>query len=654
MSAGLRMATSLSKRTLIGCVAENNHKYLSQALRLVQSVRWFAGALRDADVIVCVVGGIESSFRRKLERFGARIRIVSSFDPANPLFNKIQAFRVPDVDGYDALLYLDCDTVVVQDPSPFLEPSVLQIKAADVPTVPTEVLERLCRHFGFEPPERLFRTTLDRVPTVWYCNAGVVACPTTFIPGLIPAWCRYELEFTQNPDLLGPYQKHRSQAALAIAFMKDPVPFQELPVSMNFPLHLTHLDAPREMAQADPVILHYHDRVDFAGFLRPSPYPLAQKRIETFNSRLSSTERLQVSGAVVEANGRSDGTAASGSSVEPLVVCVAGMHRSGTSMVARMLHTCGINVGPEQELAMPAPDNEEGFWENADFVSLNDSLLKQLGGSWDNAPAEPRRWESDELGALRDRALELIRKNDHAPWGWKDPRSSLTLPFWKQLLPALKVVICLRNPLEVAQSLATRDPAVLDPHLRLWSTYYRRALAAVPPEDRVITHYSVYFDDAHLELQRVLRLLSFSASDELIETACSTVSSRLRHHQVTTRELAQAGVPDDVIADYVAMCSEALMEARDGDLEWLRRELRARDEQLASLNAVLEVRDRDLEWLKNEMKVVEKEIARLGALIEARDRELASLRPVIRLRNALRKIKRRLTKTADRAGSPLL
>ena len=42
---------------------------------------------------------------------------------------------------------------------------------------------------------------------------------------------------------------------------------------------------------------------------------------------------------------------------------------------------------------------------------------------------------------------------EHEPWGWQDPRTSLILPFWLACVPDLKIVVCLRNPLEVAVSL---------------------------------------------------------------------------------------------------------------------------------------------------------------------------------------------------------
>ena len=42
-------------------------------------------------------------------------------------------------------------------------------------------------------------------------------------------------------------------------------------------------------------------------------------------------------------------------------------------------------------------------------------------------------------------------------WGWKDPRNCLTLPFWQSLLPHLKTIIIIRNPLEVAYSMHKRN-----------------------------------------------------------------------------------------------------------------------------------------------------------------------------------------------------
>src|SRR5215207_5199168 len=104
--------TGLAARdVLVGCVAENDPLFLDQALRLVQSVRWFGGELASAQVIVCVVGGLDPGFQQTFERYGAEVRIVPRNCSAQQIFSEV-------CDTGREMLLLDCDSVVVQDPLP--------------------------------------------------------------------------------------------------------------------------------------------------------------------------------------------------------------------------------------------------------------------------------------------------------------------------------------------------------------------------------------------------------------------------------------------------------------------------------------------------------------------------------------------------------
>jgi hypothetical protein len=150
-------------------------------------------------------------------------------------------------------------------------------------------------------------------------------------------------------------------------------------------------------------------------------------------------------------------------------ICIAGAHRSGTSMVTRLLHCCDLELGPESELMPAQADNPEGFWEHLGFVALNNELLSELGGAWDLPPRADEDFMSPGLDPLRLKARLLIEKfNSARVWGWKDPRNSLTLPFWQQLLPGLKSVVVVRNPLEVAHSMWERNGTSYSFGLRPW------------------------------------------------------------------------------------------------------------------------------------------------------------------------------------------
>jgi hypothetical protein len=147
-------------------------------------------------------------------------------------------------------------------------------------------------------------------------------------------------------------------------------------------------------------------------------------------------------------------------------ICIAGAHRSGTSMVTRLLHRCGLELGPQSELMPPQGDNPEGFWEHLGFVALNDQLLSELGGAWDLPPKADEDVTGARLDPLRLKARLLIEKFDSASvWGWKDPRNSLTLPFWYQLWPQLKTIVVVRNPLEVAHSMRERNGTSYTTHV---------------------------------------------------------------------------------------------------------------------------------------------------------------------------------------------
>jgi hypothetical protein len=65
-------------------------------------------------------------------------------------------------------------------------------------------------------------------------------------------------------------------------------------------------------------------------------------------------------------------------------IVILGMHRSGTSTIARILASIGINMG---ERIMGANEsNPFGHYENLDFVELNDEILINAGGSWKKPP----------------------------------------------------------------------------------------------------------------------------------------------------------------------------------------------------------------------------------------------------------------------------
>jgi len=174
-------------------------------------------------------------------------------------------------------------------------------------------------------------------------------------------------------------------------------------------------------------------------------------------------------------------------------VLIVGMYRSGTTMLAQMLEQLGLYMG--RNLG-------HGFDEPLFFVNLNDWILQACGGRWDD-PVHLEALQS--YPDLRSIMADYLRVNlcsprsvsyfgwqnyrefrRHgslaAPWGWKDPRTTFTLPMWLELFPDARIIHICRNGVDVARSVNKKwgpKPRVINEVGRLYAR--RRPLYYVRP-----------------------------------------------------------------------------------------------------------------------------------------------------------------------------
>ena len=222
----------------------------------------------------------------------------------------------------------------------------------------------------------------------------------------------------------------------------------------------------------------------------------------------------------------------------PGPICIIGMHRSGTSMVANLLRVQGLSLGLVEELLGANDSNQFGHFEHTGFFEINEALLKQLGGSWDNPPQLQPGWEQDPaLDKMIGEARSLIEDFAACPtWGWKDPRTTILLPFWQKIIPNLRYVICIRNPLEVAFSLAQRDGVSIPAAARLWSQYTCQGIQQTDGLPRILTFYEDYFLRPVDEVNRVSEFCGLRNVGDLSRIH-ENISGELRHQIGGTVEL---------------------------------------------------------------------------------------------------------------------
>lgn len=237
-------------------------------------------------------------------------------------------------------------------------------------------------------------------------------------------------------------------------------------------------------------------------------------------------------------------------------VCIVGMFRSGTSMVTRVLNLCGLYLGPETNILSPDLSNPKGFWENIYINKLNDAILAKLGGSWYLPPKMGiQGWEKHpNLELLRVKAKILFRQfSELDPWGWKDPRTSLTLPFWKSLISDIKIIVCVRHPWEVCQSVQNRYSSLYG--LYLWKIYYSSILATTSADERIFTHFESYFNDWDQEVKRVTDFIGLSFSEKAKECIYTSIIPTLWHHRSNNNNF-EISLPLDVIMMYNYLISQ--------------------------------------------------------------------------------------------------
>jgi GT2 family glycosyltransferase len=167
-------------------------------------------------------------------------------------------------------------------------------------------------------------------------------------------------------------------------------------------------------------------------------------------------------------------------------IVVLGMHRSGTSSAAGVLARLGAWPGEDSALLI-GPDNPRGHYELAELHSACVRRLAAAGGDWKRPPADAPPEAIDAF--RREVAAILDTLAPRRPWFVKEPRLCLLV---RELLPLLTrpvFVHVVRDPLEVADSLAARDGLDREEALALWERYTRSAFAATRGWPRLVVDY---------------------------------------------------------------------------------------------------------------------------------------------------------------------
>ena len=286
------MIKKTTEETIIfGCVVDAlNQKYLDQVVRLVMSLRWYGGAVKDAPLIIGSVGDMPQEYRSLLRPFNVDIRCVEPFHALHPHSNKLRFLEFPDIMEFDSIVLLDCDILIVKDPSAHLFPNAFAAKPADMRTVTIAQFKRIFNHFNLTPPLLSMRTDVTARPMYPYYNAGVCIFAKTKAEAFSKSWMRWCKNIIEVADQLHFPRLFSDQIAITCALIETGISCTELPSEMNFPVHHHWWLYRKRFKIAHPICIHYHHLGIEKGGVNKTSLTTANQYIAEFNTKFNTME----------------------------------------------------------------------------------------------------------------------------------------------------------------------------------------------------------------------------------------------------------------------------------------------------------------------------------------------------------------------------
>lgn len=231
-------------------------------------------------------------------------------------------------------------------------------------------------------------------------------------------------------------------------------------------------------------------------------------------------------------------------------VVILGMHRSGTSLVADLVHKWGAHPG-EGPLSLGDEWNREGYWESEALVSFNDELLQRIGASWLMPPGPDDDQHLHDLAQSSDFAerartiVDSLSAGGTRVWFCKDPRLALLLPFWRRIWGDVVYVTVNRHPAEIALSLLRRNHIPVVVSLLVWQRTWLCILEQTfGIESNCLLQYDRLVRDPAGECHGLCGFLERAVGCHSAPTAAPTMAARvqpeLQHQRVTASFQARA------------------------------------------------------------------------------------------------------------------
>jgi hypothetical protein len=250
----------------------------------------------------------------------------------------------------------------------------------------------------------------------------------------------------------------------------------------------------------------------------------------------------------IELSRRDRITAISGAVQPRPIVLVLGMHRSGTSLCSHILSALGVDMADDIGVDV---GNEMGHWERWEIAEFHDRIFslfnRDYWGPFHDFILPVAWWADPRVAHIRREIAAFLKKRmGDAYFGFKDPRTVRLMPVWHQIFNELKLapklVLCLRNPAQIARSLKARDG--LDPEIGeyRWLVHMIDFFRYASNFDFCTVQYEEWFNNPSANLGKLQKFLGLpwqQSEADLDLVLSGIIDSAARHDGSEHREASQ-------------------------------------------------------------------------------------------------------------------
>lgn len=329
-------------------------------------------------------------------------------------------------------------------------------------------------------------------------------------------------------------------------------------------------------------------------------------------------------------------------------ILILGMHRSGTSALSGVLGELDVYLG--SDLMAPKAQNAKGFFENNIIYKENEKLLhKMQSHAQDDFFNESKLCQVHETKELEHALLNEFKYSN--VFAIKDPRIGFLLPIYIKILNKLniqiKIIIPVRNPLEVAHSLNKRDQFSIEKGLLHWAYH----ILLTEKFSRDITRVFTSFDDLIQDPASVVKLidkkldLNLTSKYQLKKAQVKKfLAPDLKHHNITQENLSEK--TPKIIRDILNLVPKLNDSDKSEQLDTLRNQLFDHQKLFYNENIINSLDD--LEASKHKLQVQDDELSVIKQKSQATQSELEHTQQVLQtIQNELVHSQQALQATQD-------